>query len=107
MVREQAVNHVEPFLFATHFLLMQATTSFKLPLPPPLLPQCRQIAGEPQIAPPAERKNSLDGFEGIAFRISQCFNMFQSMLDLPHAAYCGFGFLYAQLELLFDDGHEL
>ena len=71
MVREQAVNHVEPFLFATPFSLMQAMTSFKLPLPLPLLPQCRQIAGGAEIAPPAERKNSLDGFEGIAFRISQ------------------------------------
>ena len=84
---------LNPSLFATPLSLMQAMTSFKLPLPPPLLPQCCQTARESQIAPPAERKNSLDGFEGIAFRISQWFNMFQSMLHLHHAAYCDFGFL--------------
>ena len=49
------------------------------------------------------QKAKLKGFKGIACRIS----MFQYMLHLHQVAYCGFGFLYVQLQLLVDDGREL
>ena len=49
----------------------------------------------------------------MAFRNSMCqhvsmiFNDFQCMFHLHQVACEGFGFLYVQLELLDDDGHEL
>ena len=49
------------------------------------------------------QKAKLKGFKGIACRIS----MFQYMFHLHQVACEGFGFLYVQLELLVDDGHEL
>ena len=49
------------------------------------------------------QKAKLRGFKGIACRIS----MFQYMFHLHRVACEGFGFLYVQLELLVDDGHEL
>ena len=92
-----SLNHVEPFHFATQLL-----TAWK-----DLFKHCTCLGNHFRQRCGFKfhhlQKAKLKGFKGIACRIS----MFQYMFHLHQVAYCGFRFLYVQLELLVDDGHGL
>ena len=98
-----SLNHVEPFHFATQLLTAWKDLVQTLHLPRQSLQKVATPAGSQALRIPRY------GIQIQCFNmfqhVSMIFNDFQCMFHL-HQVAC-FGFLYIQLELLVDDGHEL
>ena len=92
-----SLNHVEPFHFATQLLTAWKDLVQTLHLPRQSLQKVATPAGSQALRIPRYGIQKCN--------VSTCFNDFQCMFHL-HQVAC-FGFLYVQLELLVDDGHEL